>query len=72
MRPLLLLSPLLLVKLELAMRSAVFALKLKFCVGQLVFVSLLLKRLSGRHALPQVVASKPSLRRSASLVELYL
>ena len=72
MRPLLLLSPLLLVKLELAMRSAVFALKLKFRVGQLVCVSLLQKPLSGRHTLPQVVASKPSLRRSASLVELYL
>lgn len=32
----------------------------------------LLKPLSGRYALPQVVASKPSLHRSASLVELEL
>ena len=35
----------------------------------------LLKPLSGKHVLPQVVASKPKgsgLRRSASLVELYL
>ena len=32
----------------------------------------LLKPLSGKYALPQVVASKPSLRRSASLVELDL
>ena len=32
----------------------------------------LLKPLSGRYAVPLVVASKPSLHRSASLVELHL
>ena len=75
-RPLLFLFPLLLVKLGLSMRGVAFVLKPKVRVGPAsVRQSPLLKPLSGKHVLPQVVASKrkgSGLRRSTSLAELDL